>query len=230
VANGEADLDGAPASPDAATEGREVVAIAAKAATDSPKPEPKPARALRATPPAAEAARAVQAPMAETSAKLAAAAQTAVERSVEATGVASRALTLSVAHAVPAISEPTTKTTMERMMTTAEDLVAFGQGNIEAFVKAGQIWAAGLQDLGKTVAESAQAQMEQSVSAFKALSTVKSLREAMDLQSTHARAALEKAVSDSGKLTDASMKLAEQAMAPLTARMTIAAERFGRTA
>jgi phasin family protein len=120
------------------------------------------------------------------------------------------------------------KTTMERAMTTAEELLTFGQANIEAFVKSSQIWATGLQDLGKTVADSAQAQIEHTVSTFKALAGVKSLREAAELQSTLARTAFEKAVADSGKLTDASLKLAEQALAPITARMTVAAERFGR--
>jgi phasin family protein len=147
----------------------------------------------------------------------------------EAVSEAEAVMAEPVSRAVESV-RTTATTTMERAMTTAEDFMAFGQGNIEALVKAGQIWAAGLQDIGKTVADSAQAQIEQNVSAFKALTGVKSLREAVDLQSTHARAALEKVVADSGKLTDASMKLAEQALAPITARMSIAAERFGRAA
>ena len=115
-------------------------------------------------------------------------------------------------------------------MTTAEEMMTFGQGNVEALVKSGQIWATGLQDLGKTVADSAQAQIEHTMSTFKALAAVKSLREAAELQSNLARTAFEKAVADGGKITDASLKLAEQALAPITARMTVAAERFGRPA
>ena len=38
---------------------------------------------------------------------------------------------------------------MEKAMKTAEELVSFGQGNVEALVKAGQIWAEGVQDLSK---------------------------------------------------------------------------------
>lgn len=45
--------------------------------------------------------------------------------------------------------------TMESAMTTAEDFMAFGQGNFEAIMKSGQIWAAGVQDLGKHVAAGA---------------------------------------------------------------------------
>ena len=118
--------------------------------------------------------------------------------------------------------------TMEKTMKTAEDLVSFGQGNFEAFAKAGQIWATGVQDLGKQMAATAQAQMDQTVATFKALAGVKSFKEAVDLQSSLARATVEKAVAETGKLTDASLKLAEQTMAPLTARVTLAVEKFGR--
>ena len=42
-------------------------------------------------------------------------------------------------------------------MKTAEELMAFSQGNLEAMVKSGQIWAAGVQDIGKLMAATAQA-------------------------------------------------------------------------
>ena len=117
---------------------------------------------------------------------------------------------------------------MEKAMKTAEDMVTFGQGNMEAFVKAGQIWAASVQDLSKQMAATAQAQMDQTVATFKALAGVKSFKEAVDLQSTLARSTVEKAVAETGKLTDASLKLAEQTFAPITARVTLAVEKFGR--
>ncbi len=133
----------------------------------------------------------------------------------------------------PTASNPPTNPlpiNMERVMTTAEELISFQQGNFEALVKSGQIWAAGLQDLGRHWAASAQAQMDETMGTVKALTGVKSLREAVELQSTLARASVEKVVAEGGKLTDASLKLAEQTMAPITARLTLAAERFGRTA
>ena len=119
---------------------------------------------------------------------------------------------------------------MEKAMKTAEELVTFGQGNIEAFTKSSQIWATGVQDLSKQVAATAQASLDDTMSMFKSLGTVKSLKEAIDLQSSLARAALEKTMAESGKLTDASLKLTEQAMAPITARVNLAVEKFGKTA
>jgi phasin family protein len=119
---------------------------------------------------------------------------------------------------------------VEKAMKTAEELVAFNQGNIEALVKASQIWATGMQDLSKHLAAAAQASLDESMSAFKALTGVKSLKDAFELQSSFARAALEKSLAESGKLTDASFKLTEQAMAPITARVTVAVEKFAKAA
>jgi phasin family protein len=119
---------------------------------------------------------------------------------------------------------------MEKAMKTAEELMAFSQGNLEAMVKCGQIWAAGVQDIGKQIAANAQASFDETMSTFKAMSSAKSLKDAFDLQASLARSTLEKTLAESGKLTDASMKLTEQALAPLTARFSLAVEKFAKTA
>ncbi|MBU6497040.1 MAG: phasin family protein [Rhodospirillales bacterium] len=122
------------------------------------------------------------------------------------------------------------KMNMDKAIKTAEEMVSFGQGNVEAIVKSGQIWSAGVQDLSKSFAATAQAQLDQTVATMKALAGVKSLKEAIDLQANLTRNSVETAVAQTGKLTDASMKLAEQAFAPITARVTLAVEKFGRAA
>jgi phasin family protein len=119
---------------------------------------------------------------------------------------------------------------MEKAMKTAEELMAFSQGNMEALVKSGQIWAAGMQDISKQFAATAQASFDETMSTFKAMTSVKSLKDAFELQSSLARATFEKTVAESGKLTDASMKLTEQTLAPITARVTLAVEKFAKTA
>lgn len=121
------------------------------------------------------------------------------------------------------------KINMEKAMKTAEELVAFGQGNLEAFVKSGQIWAAGLQDLTKHVAATAQESFDESAASFKSLTATRSLREIVEIQTNLARAAMEKTMAESGKITDASVKLAEQVAAPLSARFSLAIETFGKS-
>jgi phasin family protein len=68
------------------------------------------------------------------------------------------------------------------------------------------------------------------MSTFKALSSVRSLKDAFELQASFARTTMEKTLAESGRLTDASMKLTEQAMAPLTARVSLAVEKFAKPA
>ncbi len=126
------------------------------------------------------------------------------------------------------VTQVKVKDSMEQAMKSTEDLVAFGQGNVEAFMKSSQIWAAGVQDLSKQFAATAQASFDQTMSTFKALSSAKSIKDALDLQAGFARAAMEKTLTESGRLTDASLKLTEQAMAPITARVTLAVEKFAK--
>ena len=80
------------------------------------------------------------------------------------------------------------------------------------------------------MAATAQAQFEETVATFKAIASAKSLKDAFDLQASLARGAIEKTLAESGKLTDASLKLTEQTLAPITARVTLAVEKFAKTA
>ncbi len=129
-----------------------------------------------------------------------------------------------------AASQTRMKEGVEKVMKTAEQVAAFNQGNVEAMVKSGQIWASGMQDISKHFASAAQASMADGIAAFKALTGVKSLKDALELQASFARSTMEKSVAESNKLTDASMKLTERALAPITARVTVAVETFGKTA
>ena len=119
---------------------------------------------------------------------------------------------------------------LAKVMKTSEDMVAFGQGNLEAAMKAAQIFATGWQDLSKQVAATTQSSLEESVATMKAIAGVKSIKEAIDLQTSFARTMMEKAIAESGKMTDASLKLTEQAIAPLTARVSLAVEKFSSAA
>ncbi|MDE2515066.1 MAG: phasin family protein [Rhodospirillales bacterium] len=153
-----------------------------------------------------------------------------IEAAVSAKGIEQTVETLKDGMAKAAAgfekTQAKVKEGMEKAMKTAEEMMAFSQGNAEAFVKAGQIWAAGVQDLQKQAAATAQASLAETVAAFKALAAVKSFKDAFELQTGFARASIEKGLAESSKLTDASIKLSEQAFAPITARMTLAVETF----
>ena len=116
--------------------------------------------------------------------------------------------------------------TITKLTKTASELTSFGQGNVEAIMRSGQIWAAGYQEISKAMAAAAQAHFDRTTSAWKALASVKSLKEAMDLRGRLTQTSFETAFAETGKLADASAKLAEQAMAPITERVAVALETF----
>jgi phasin family protein len=119
----------------------------------------------------------------------------------------------------------TTKNLANLTKTTAE-IASFSQGNVEAIIKSGQVWAAGWQDISKAMAAITQTHLDQSLSSWKALISVKSLKDAMDLQVNLTQTAFETGFAETGKLTSASIRLAEQTMAPITERLTLATEKL----
>ena len=127
-------------------------------------------------------------------------------------------------------AKPDSMQGMEIMIKTTEDFVAFGQANVEAFVKSSQIWAAGVQELTKLFAATTKASFDESVSTFKAIAAAKSVTEALDLQSAFANGVVAKTLAESNKLIDASIKLTEQTLAPISARVTGAVETFSKAA
>jgi phasin family protein len=110
----------------------------------------------------------------------------------------------------------------------AEQAAEFGRGNLEAMTKATQTLTTGLQDLGRQYFAMSQAITDHAMESAKALAGVKSLKEAADIQAAFAKASLERTLAETSKLQEAAYRLAEQASAPLTARMTLAAEKFGK--
>jgi phasin family protein len=175
--------------------------------------------------------------MSATKTKAAAAAETMTATVESATDASVKGFEKSVAAVKEGLEKATKsleasqvkmKEGVEKAVKTSEELLAFSQGNLEAFVKATQIYATGFQDLSKHIAASSKEQIEESVAFSKSLMGVKSVKEAVDLQTTYAKASIEKAVAESNKITDATVKLAEQAAAPLAARLTLAVETFGK--
>jgi phasin family protein len=133
------------------------------------------------------------------------------------------AATQTIEHAHTAV-----RANVDKAIKTAGDMFTFAQGNLEAFTRSSQILANGWQDLSQSFAATAKATVEETMHTVKAISSAKSIKEAMDLQAALIRSTLEKAVSHGGKATDSTIKLSEQALAPITARVTLAVETFGR--
>jgi len=110
----------------------------------------------------------------------------------------------------------------------AEEYMSAGKGTSDAVMKATQVWAAGVQDLAKQVAASAQSSLDEALATFKALLSVKSPQEALELETKAARSALERTVAESSRIGETAIKLFEQTLAPLAARASMAVEKTSK--
>ena len=82
----------------------------------------------------------------------------------------------------------------------------------------------------KQVSASAQASLEEAVANAKALASAKSPQDALELQARLAHSSMEKAVAEATRFSEASLKLFQEALAPLTERATVAIETVGKAA
>ena len=103
-------------------------------------------------------------------------------------------------------------------------------GHAKAIMGSSHIWTAGCQSIGHAMVATAHAHVERTMSMWKSLSGLKSFKQAMDLHTSFAHSSMEIVAAEAGKLADTSMRLAEQAMAPITARMTLAIGKLSHSA
>jgi phasin family protein len=107
-----------------------------------------------------------------------------------------------------------------------EEISKLQKDNWDAFVASSQIWAKGAEVVGKAWMTLAQDTMENAASTAKALVGVKSLREAVDLQTDFAKGNFDKFVAESTKLSETVVKVANDAMEPITARVNVTVEKI----
>lgn len=153
-------------------------------------------------------------------------AQSVVDASVEAavkTGTETAAQ--NVERAVTTTNEQVGKAS-EAMSAGYGDFSAMGQQNIDAMVEAGQIMAVGMENVSRELMSFAKASAEANAAAATKMFSAKSVQEAIDLQNAYARESFDKAVAETGKLTEMSVKLASDAFAPIQTRVNVAVEKL----
>ena len=131
-----------------------------------------------------------------------------------------------------AVSELQTraKVAYEKSTEAATEAAEFATGNVEALVVSSKIFAAGAQSLGKTYVEEAKSAYETISADVKELAAVKSPTELFQLQGKIARRNFDAFVAASSKNTEAFLKLANDAFAPLTGRVEVATEKLAKVA
>lgn len=230
------------------TASAEKVAEAVEA--DTPKPAPKP-KAVK---------KAVSAPAKKAPAKKAAAKKTPAKKPVAAKKAAPKKAPAKKAPAKTTQTNPVTKLKESIMATAgktdftaqAKEMAAdvqsraktvyskateyaseageFSKANLEAVVESGKILFTGTQDLVKSDVETGKTVVETITADAKKAASVKSPTELFELQGEIARRNFDAVVSFGSQRTEALLKLYNDAFAPISNRVSVAAEKISKAA
>jgi len=122
------------------------------------------------------------------------------------------------------------KAAYDKLQAYTGEMTEFTKGNVEALVESGKILGAGVQDLARSEVEAAKGAFETVTADVKAMVAVKNPTELFQLQGEIARRNFDAMVARYSKTAEVSMKLANDAFAPLSSRMSLAAERLSNAA
>ena len=113
---------------------------------------------------------------------------------------------------------------------SAGDMTELAKANIEALTEAGRIAATGVRSIGQDALNSGRQGLEQASASLKTLADAKSPTEFIQIQSELARTSFDRMVAEGSKFAEAMVKLAGEAVQPLSNRASINAERINELA
>jgi len=122
------------------------------------------------------------------------------------------------------------KSAYEKGTELASEMTEFTKGNVEALVESSKILASGMQELGREAVEETKSAYEAITDDVKKMVAVKSPTEFFQLQGEFARRNFDALVSTTSKNTESVVKLANEALAPISGRFTAATEKFAKVA
>lgn len=113
---------------------------------------------------------------------------------------------------------------VEKLTKGFEDAAAFGQKNVDAFVKSSEIAAKAAEGINNEFAAYSKKAFEESVAAAKDLAAAKNMTELFEKQTAFAQAAFEGFVAQATKLNEIYSSAAKDIAAPLSERVTAATD------
>lgn len=111
-----------------------------------------------------------------------------------------------------------------------DDFAAMQKEGMDAFIKAGEIWAKGAEDLGKAYFAFVQEAAESGSEATKAILSAKSLKDVFDLQGEIARKNFDKSLSEGKKFSELSIKVVNETFQPIQKQFAAVVEKAGKLA
>lgn len=117
------------------------------------------------------------------------------------------------------------KAAAEKGTKMVEEMTDLTRGNVEAIVASSKVAQKGIETLGQTAADFGRKSFEDAQTAFKTFGEIRSATDFFKLQGDFARGAFDAAIAESARVSEAMLKIANDAAEPITSRYTVAAER-----
>ena len=127
-----------------------------------------------------------------------------------------------------------TKENVEKASTATlkgyDEAAEINKSNMDAMTVAANIWSKGVEELGKAYFAFTQNNIDAAVSASKAMMAVKTVNEAVELQSDLTRNSVDQLVAESSKLSELTYKVTNDALAPIQSHMNESFEKLAKSA
>lgn len=118
------------------------------------------------------------------------------------------------------------KAAFEKGTSSIGDVTDFAKGNVEAVVESGKIYVAGLQELGSHYVTEGKTAFETMTADAKELAAQKTPTDFFKLQGEIARKNFDSAIAFGSRSSEAWLKLAGDAFAPLSGRVNLAVDKI----
>lgn len=122
-----------------------------------------------------------------------------------------------------------TKEQVEKASTAAlkgyDEFATVNKDTMDAYVKASNVVAKGMEDMGKTMFAFAQAQTEANVAAAKKMMAAKTINDFVEIQSDLARSQFDAYVAEGTKVSEMALKVANEAAEPIQVQFNVVVEK-----
>ncbi|MGD1876612.1 MAG: phasin family protein [Kiloniellaceae bacterium] len=125
-----------------------------------------------------------------------------------------------------AIAQEQVDKASETIFKRYDEAASLSKDNVDAYVRSTTVFAQGFETMGKELMGIAHSAIEANVATTKALFGARTLRELIDLHTEFSRSRFDSLVSESAKMTELSMALANDAMEPIQVSVNATVEKM----
>ncbi len=115
---------------------------------------------------------------------------------------------------------------IEHGMKQVDEFAGLARGNVEAMLASSRAAAQGIEAIAREVADFSRKSFEETTAAARAMTTVKTPNELLQLQNDFAKTQFDAAVSEMSKLSETMVKLMGEVFEPMQARAAVATDKL----